>query len=110
MANNVIGINEENLSALINELNNYIEDISKTFNDMDDIIEGTNATFQGEAGDALRNKYDYIKLNFPRILNNLESYTKDLVKIRNNYVSFESSYTLPDFELEGGNEQWEKTD
>ena len=39
MANNVIGINEENLSALINELNNYIEDISKTFNDMDDIIE-----------------------------------------------------------------------
>ena len=52
-------------------------------------VEGTNAFWQGEAGDAHRNAYNSREEDFSMMLARLQEHVTDLNQIAGNYIQFE---------------------
>lgn len=79
MSTDVIGTNDELIDELVVELNNYEDQISDIFNNMEDSVAEALSSFKCTSKSIFSQKFDNLKKNFSTIKSNLESYQKDFI-------------------------------
>lgn len=84
MNNKIIGINEQKMNLLINELSTAAETINKKFNEIEGQIDSTKEFFICEQGDRFRKKFsDEVSTNFSIIKKNILNISTDLINVKN---------------------------
>lgn len=86
--NNVMGINEEKLTATIASINDDILKISNIFENMETIMADSGKCLSGELGNSMQAKFNEIKFNFPIVKKNLLTYSTELTNIKNNFIGY----------------------
>lgn len=91
MGNNVIGINETEINKLITEINDCSNKIKNIFQQINDQISNTKNFYDCKSATTLRNKYYILNDDYIVVLNNLSSYSRDLLNLKLKYVNNISS-------------------
>lgn len=76
-------INHDGIDSTVISLNNTIDSIVSTLNSIDMIIYNLDDYFKGSVADDLRNKFQTYRNKYDLIRSNLDTYTSDLVKVKN---------------------------
>ena len=91
MDTGMYAINEDEMNILISNLSDYIDNVSKSFSEMDTLVQESNVFFNGDVADKFRKKYGHFSDEYKTIINNLESYKTDLINVRNNFIGFDKT-------------------
>lgn len=76
-------VNHDGIDSTVISLNNTIDSIVSTLNSIDMIIYNLDDYFKGSVADDLRNKFQTYRNKYEVLRNNLDTYTSDLVKVKN---------------------------
>ncbi len=87
MSNNVIGINETEINNLITEINDCSNKIKNIFQQINDQISNTKNFYDCKSATTLRNRYYKLDDDYIIVLNNLSSYSRDLLNLKSRYVN-----------------------
>ncbi len=82
---NVVGINEQKIDKLINEIYFYSNRIKMVLDQADSIVENTNSFYDCESAKMFRSAFEKYKRNFNIINKNILSYSDDLSSVKNFY-------------------------
>lgn len=93
-SHDTLGIDKDRINDSIQDIKDSIEAIRAGFVELEKIVEDSKNYMVGSEGESFRNKAASIMSNFPVVENNLNTYIEDLTNFINNYVAFESSYTM----------------
>lgn len=93
MRQDVIGINEQAIEKLILDVYDYADRINNILNAMDDVVQGTTSYFNDDSSNNFRHKFEQLKINFPIVNHNIQTYGEDLVRLKNNYFNTVSDVT-----------------
>lgn len=93
MRYNEIGINLDSIDKLILDIYNYAEKVSKTLNEISDVVDNTKKNYCCDEADSYRKKFNDFKTNFKVVNNNLISYAEDLIKLKNRYQNMSDDMT-----------------
>lgn len=80
-------IKESQLENFILELNNDIDNISCMLENVESIMYDAQDYFKGDVASALNEKFDFYKKQMPIFKQNLNSYSDDLITIKNSMAS-----------------------
>ena len=86
---NITGINLTKSEILVQDIENYGEELKKTFDEMNILIENLTTSISGNFGELLKNKYNFIKIKYPLLNASVISCAEDVRKICKDYVSFD---------------------
>ena len=64
---------------LINELNDYLREIKKIYNNIEDLVNGVNLYVGMDVGNQLRNKMGNLKNSMNNTSKNLKRYSDDII-------------------------------
>lgn len=81
--NKIIGINEIAMDNLILDINDRIQLCSQIMNEIEDCVDDTLNNYHSETKNKLQQKFLNLKHGFPILINNLETYSNDLVRAKN---------------------------
>ncbi len=87
MSNNVIGINETEINKLITEINDCSNKIKNIFQQINDQISNTKNFYDCKSATTLRNRYYKLDDDYIIVLNNLSSYSRDLLNLKLRYAN-----------------------
>ena len=87
----VMGINEQQIVAVINKITSNIEKLESRFEQIDSIISNTKAHYDAESADVFRKKYNDFRLNYAVVKTNLLSYVEDLTHLIIKYKKLETN-------------------
>ena len=90
IANVQIKVTTEVLKAKADEVSKKISNMRSYFEEVENVITGTNGYWIGEAGDLHRKLYNDQKDKIEEIFKRLEEHPKDLVAIALNYEDVET--------------------
>lgn len=93
MRYNKIGIDVDSIDKLILDIYNYNDKISKTLNQISEVVDQTKSFYVSSAATDFRNKFNSFSANFPIISKNLISYADDLIKLKNRYQIIDDDLT-----------------
>lgn len=91
---NIIGINNQELQNIINELNVRLVTVSQIFDQMENTIKECNYYAKQEIGDSIRDNFRTISNNFPTIKENLDTYILELSACKENYAKQDSEAAI----------------
>ena len=83
MENVVAGIHEHNLGALSLEIEDYATRIAEIFDRMDACMEKLPTCYQGPPCKTIINRYGSVQAHYPTVIDNIKSYSKDLLTLIN---------------------------
>lgn len=86
----VIGINEERMNSMILDIGDCNDAIMSLFLQMEDVVDRTTQSYQCEAGNAFRNVFSETQTSFNTLQRNLEMYSSDLVRAKDNNAQIDS--------------------
>ena len=84
-------IKESQLENFILELNNDIDNISSMLDNIESIMYDTKDHFKGDVANALYDKFEFYQKQIQVLKQNLNSYSDDLITIKNSMVSNDSN-------------------
>lgn len=87
----VIGINEQKLKQINQEILDYHKEIKNIFNTYTNIIEKTNIYFKGENAEIFRKKYKTFSNNFIAINKSFLIYSNDLLTLIEKYSHLDNT-------------------
>ncbi len=90
MKANTLGVNEEKISKLVLDINEYLDKIDQTFNYMEETVDQVSTSFQCDAGEKFQSQFNETKKNFKIVHNNIASYSNDLIQVKSNYQTMET--------------------
>lgn len=93
MRYNEVGINVDTIDKLILDIYTYAEKVSKTLNQICDVVEQTKTFYQCDDADVYRNRFNLFKSNFNVVNINLKSYADDMIKLKNKYQNIDAHLT-----------------
>lgn len=93
MRYNEVGINVDSVDKLILDIYSYAEKISKTLNQISELMDQTKNYCSCDEITALRNKFENFKTNFVTINKNIISYSDDFIKLKNKYQNIDEQLT-----------------
>lgn len=88
MNNEVVGVNEAGIDALILEINECLEKINIHYHNIYDLVEKSTQYFDCDCGKKFRDYFTKLDANYDIIKNNILSYTNDLINVKTKYKSF----------------------
>lgn len=74
----LIAINEEKLKALILEIYEYRDKVSKILDDAEILADSTKLFYDSEDGEKFRQRFNKFSTNFSTFIKNIQSYGEDL--------------------------------
>ena len=95
----ITAISEKELALIDVKLGDYIDYISKSFNNLNDLIDESNSYFKGDFADSFVNKYSQYQSYHSCIIENLNSFKTDLVNVMKNYIGFNKSITTSEVKV-----------
>lgn len=93
MRYNKIGIDVDSIDKLVLDIYNYADKISKTLNQISEVVDRTKSFYVSSASNDFRNKFNSFSANFPTINKNIVSYADDLIKLKNRYQTIDEDLT-----------------
>ncbi len=93
MQNN-IGINNDGIDKIALDIYGYAERISKTLNQIIDVIDRTKEFYICEEATNYRNKFENFKTNFNIINKNIISYADDFIKLKSRFEGINSDMSF----------------
>lgn len=93
MRYNEVGINLDSVDKLILDIYNYADRVSKTLNQIADVVDDTKKFYDCDAADEYRKKFNSFRTNFKVVNKNLVSYANDLIKLKNRYQNMSDDMT-----------------
>lgn len=79
--NFITGINEDGLGNLSFEILDYVDDISKIFDEIDSCVDSLPNYLQGDMSLKIIKKYNELSENYTIVKENLRSYSEDLIAL-----------------------------
>ena len=96
-----VGIDVEEMKNIANLFIDYRNNISKIFNDYNEIINNTKLYFEGQVGDEFRKKFNLFSKELNTVITSLEDYANELYEITAQYekndISINENNTNNDF-------------
>lgn len=89
MAEELIGINEDEINKLVLSIYDDIEKINGKLNSIDKEMDTLSSCFDCSAGKQLQQKYSGQKAMFQTVSSNLLKYTEQLLKVKERTVDFD---------------------
>lgn len=85
----LVGVNEDKLNLLVNEINDIVDDINKKFNTIESLVSETRSYFVCASGDSFRTKFSHFSSNFSVVNKNILNISYDLLnaKMRINNIN-----------------------
>lgn len=84
-----VKVTPEELKGLSSEMTSEVENIKACFRNIDEVVDGTQRYWRGDASDQHISKYQEMKPDVERVLEKLEYAPKDLLKIAGLYEEVE---------------------
>lgn len=81
----VTGIDEIGMDNLILDINDKIEICNSILNNIEDCVDNVLLKYKTDDKMLLQQKFQCLKSNFPILISNLETYSNDLVRVKNGY-------------------------
>ena len=104
MENSIIGINISVFDELILQFYQIKEDINNSFNKMNSLVDLLDMCYNTDAGKNLISKYHtFANNNYQTILDNFDSYIKDLKSVKENKTLFDQQLSTRIAELKSIN-------
>lgn len=91
--NNISGINEESLDKLVLNFYNYIETIDKNFDNISDVIEKLESSYNSDCINELLKKMSNSQNLFKQVNNKLFNYVNELSDIKLKYQDISDNIT-----------------
>ena len=85
----VTGIDEVGMDNLILDINDKIDLCNSILNDIEDCVDNVLLKYQSDDKSLMQQKFQELKSNFPILISNLETYSSDLVRVKNGYHSID---------------------
>lgn len=89
MINNINGINEDLIDILIKDIYNCSENIHKSIENINDLIDKTNYVFKSDLANELRFKYDKSKIKLDNLYKKTEDYNNVLINVKMKYQNLD---------------------
>ena len=83
----VIGVDEDGIDNLILDINDKIELCNSILNNIEDCVDNVLVKYKTNDKALMQQKFESLKSNFPILINNLESYSSDLVRVKNGFYT-----------------------
>lgn len=91
----MIGINNQSFDELILGFYKVKEELNASFTSLNSLVEELEGEYRSESGRDLVGKYrSFAEANYNTILENIDSYIKDLKSARDNVNSFDSKLSV----------------
>lgn len=91
MAGPMIGINSEAFDDLILKFYDVKEELNLTFNNLNSLIDSLGDNYQSDTGKSLVESFNnFANTNFPSVLENIDSYIRDLKTAKENTNLFDT--------------------
>ena len=92
--NNFSGINEDGLDNICLNFYNNIEIVKKNFDNIIEIVENLETSFQSDSGEEFRKKIENMKLVFDIAQNKLTNYANELSNVKLKYRDFSQDLSI----------------
>jgi len=86
MDNHVIAINSIQLTSKINDIDAKLLEISRTFEEMNNLVENSTSFSNDDIGNSIRRNYRNLSAEFPNIINNINLIITELNTCKTNYA------------------------
>lgn len=88
-----VGLSDEGMTSLCSDIQSYAEKISKSLNDIDDLVDGSISFYDDDTRNVFVNKKTNFKVSKNNIVNNVASFVDEYNNVVSSYKKRDSLVT-----------------